>query len=102
MTRANNMPEETPFHSDPLEYEVTNTELYDIASNPLHSLAVQRGDGSRIFKRRFIKKHFNSKKGTEFKSVLVGELDGVRVYVINDDKVKGGLNLVLTKEDLYL
>jgi len=85
---------ETPFHNDPMEYNLS--ELDDgikTAANPLLSISVLNDGDSKIFKRRAIK-GVGSGNAT-FHSVLVAELDGVRVYIKDND-------IILTKQNLRL
>lgn len=85
---------ETPFHNDPLEYQIeTKEDGTRVATNPLTTLSIMPDGETKLFKRRAIKT--TTGKETEFDTVLIGELDGVRVYVKNGA-------IVLTKQDLYL
>lgn len=85
---------ETPFHNDPLEYEIEQRDDgARVASNPVSSLTVLPDGETRIFKRRAIKT--SRGHAPEFRSVLVGELDGVRVYISDGD-------VILTRQDLKL
>ena len=86
-------PMESPYAKDPLEYNIEVLEDGTrIASNPINNLHVLPDGETRIFKRRIIKKAGSS--NPEFRTILVGELDGVRVYVRGND-------IVLSKRDLY-
>lgn len=51
-------------------------------------------DGGKAFNRRAIRKNLKTGE-TEHLFALVGELDGVRIYVIGD-------GIIMTKEDLRL
>ena len=85
---------ETPFHSDPLEFKLELAgDGSRIAKNPLTSLVILPDGESRLFKRRAIKKCEG--KETKFDSILIGELDGVRVYVRDNQ-------IIMTKQDLYI
>lgn len=72
--------------------------MYEIEHNEAGALATDGGkrvvvDGGKAFNRRAIKKHLKTGE-TEHLSLLVCDLDGVRVYV-NGDKI------TVTKQDLY-
>jgi hypothetical protein len=84
---------ETPFHNDPLEFELSESDGVKSAVNPILSLAVMPDGETKIFKRRAIK-NVGSRNPT-YETMLVGELDGVRVYVKGND-------IILTKQNLRL
>jgi len=85
---------ETDFNNDPFEYEIsTSSDGSKLATNPILSLCVMDDGDNKIFKRRSIK--LNVANGKAIDSVLIGELEGVRVYIKDS-------NIILTKQDLYL
>lgn len=85
---------ETPFHTDPLEYELQQKEDGTrVATNPVSSLVVMPDGETRLFKRRAIK--VSPSGETVFRTVLVGELNGVRAYLL-------GGEVILTTQDLKL
>ena len=84
---------ETPFHLDPLEYEISEEDGIKTAKNPLMSLTILKDGQSKIFKRRAIKEVGGG--SPSYHTALVGELDGVRVYIKDGD-------IILTKQNLRL
>ena len=57
------------------------------------TLRVEDKDGSRIFRR-----HAMRVNSGQTHTRMIGELDGVRVYV---DQTDGNINLIMSTEDLY-
>lgn len=65
------------------------------SSEGLVTLKVEDRDGSRIFRR-----HAMRVNSGQTHTRMVGELDGVRVYI---EQVQGSMlyNVIMTTEDLY-
>lgn len=75
-----------------MQAEITRTEQEQIAVGDGLSLTVR---GGRLFHRKAIKMDAQGNE-TRRLSMLVGELDGVRLYVCDEGR------MVLTREDLKL
>lgn len=85
---------ESPFHLDPLEYELeTQEDGTRTASNPMMKVVVLPDGESKLFKRRALK---IGSAGNEWKTCLVAELNGVRVYINEHSQI------VVTTQDLKL
>jgi len=83
---------QTVFHEDPLNYELSmDCDGVRKAVNSINTLIILPDGETKLFQRRAMK--IGKNKG--FDSALVGELDGVRVYI-------KGNEIVLTKQDLRL
>ena len=88
------MENKTPFADDPYEYILDSEEDGTrTAVNPIYSLSILPDEETKLFKRRFIRGVGSD--NPEYITALVGELDGVRIYVIDN-------NIIMTKQDLYL
>lgn len=84
---------QTPFHEDPLEFDLATLEDgTKTAVNLVLSIAVLPDGEAKIFKRRAIKLGAGN---SAYKTALVCELNGVRVYIQNNQ-------LVMTTQDLNL
>ena len=83
----------TNFADDPLEFELSESEGIKTAVNPALSISVLPDGETKIFKRRAIKGVGGG--NPTYHTMLVAELDGVRVYVRDND-------IVITKQDLRL
>lgn len=83
---------ETPFHNDPFDYKFSvDEDGVRKATNPLNNLVVLNDGETKIVQRRIIR--VGAKAG--FDSILIGSLDGVKVYIKGND-------IILTKQDLLL
>lgn len=84
---------ETPFHSDLLEFKLTqDPDGTRHAINPVTQLTILPDGDTKLFNRRFIEGVGGG--NPTFDSCLVGELNGVRVYL-------HGNSIVMTTQDLY-
>jgi len=84
----------TDYESHPHNYTLsTDEEGHKHGINSINTLAVLNDGKTKLFQRRAIKGVGSG--DTTFETCLVGELDGVRVYV-------KGNSIVLTKQDLQL
>lgn len=85
---------QTDYENHPHNYTLsTDDEGHRHGINSINSLTVLNDGKTKLFQRRAIK-GVGSGNPT-FETCLVGELDGVRVYV-------KGTSIVLTKQDLNL
>jgi len=85
---------ETPFASDPFDYKLSqDPDGTRHGINPRNSLTILPDGETRLFQRRAIKGVGG--ENVTFDSCLVGELNGVRVYVKDN-------SIVLTTQDLML
>lgn len=85
---------QTDYENHPHNYTLsTDEEGNKHAINSINSLTVLNDGKTKMFQRRAIK-NVGSGEPT-FETCLVGELDGVRVYI-------KGTSIVLTKQDLNL
>lgn len=84
---------------EPDDWDIKDTEEGKVAISP-DSCLIVRGEGAKIFKRNGIKMPLSNGGVSGHVRVLVGELDGVRVY-IRRRAFAATFEIILSKEDLY-